>query len=131
MGVTQKVGGSTNIANLVGVKEVMVVVCSFETAEQGAVVIPFPFKAKILLLESIVTSTVAGTDAGTITPSNSVGNMANGTMTHATAAAIGDTQSEVPTTNNIIAKDTDLTLTPAKTTAGGITAVTIQYQRIL
>jgi len=133
MGVTQKVKGSTVIDNLVGPKEVMVVNgVSFETNEQGAIVIPFNFKANILALESIVTTALAVTDAGTITPSNSVGNMAGGTLTHAAAAAIGDTQTAATlTSNTVIAKDTDLTLTPAKTTGGGRVAVTVHYQRVL
>lgn len=131
MGVTQKIGGTSQIANLVGPKGVVTARMSFETSEQGALKIRLPFKAKILQLRSQVVKTLSGTDAGTVTPSNSVGNMANGTISHAASAALGNEIIATPTTNQTIAKDTDLTLTSAKTTVVGKVNVTISYQRVL
>ncbi len=132
MGITQKVGGSTQIANLVGPKGIITALLSFETGEQAVFEIPFPFKARILALESIVIKALSATDSGTITPANSVGNITGGTLTHAASAAQGDKQTAATlTANDVIAKDTDLKLTPAKTTVAGKVQVTVHYQRIL
>jgi len=131
MGITQKVGGATVINNLVGPKGIVTALLSFETGEQAVFEIPFPFKANILALESIVIKALTATDAGTITPANSVGNITGGTLTHAASAAQGDKQTaSTLTANTIIAKDTDLKLTPAKTTVGGKVQITVHYQRI-
>lgn len=113
-----------------GVKGIVTARLSFETSEQGALKMRFPFRVKILQLRSQVVKTLSGTDAGTVTPSNSVGNMANGTISHAASAALGNEIVATPTTNQIIAKDTDLTLTSAKTTVVGKVNVTVQYQRM-
>ncbi len=116
--------------NIPGVTELMSVRMSFETGEQGALKLRFPFRAKVTQLRSQVVLVLGATDAGTVTPSNSVGNMANGTISHAAAAALGNEVVATPTTNQIIAKDTDLTLTSAKTTVDGKVNVTIQYIRL-
>ncbi len=116
--------------NVPGVTEMLNCRLSFETGEQGAIKINFPFRAQITQLRSQVVLVIAGTDAATVTPSNSVGNMANGTISHALDAALGNEIIATPTTNQIIAKDTDLTLTPAKTTAGGKVNVTVRYIRV-
>lgn len=116
--------------NMPGIKGVVNARLSFETAEQGALKIRFPFRVKILVLRSQVVKTLSGTDAGTVTPSNSVGNMANGTISHAASAALGNEIVATPTTNQIIAKDTDLILTSAKTTVVGKVHVTVQYVRM-
>lgn len=116
--------------NIPGIDEMLNVRMSFETDEQGAVKIRFPFRATIIGLRSIVVKALGATDAGTITPANSVGNMANGTLSHAAAAALGDEDSATPTTNQIIAKDTDLTLTTAKTTDDGKVNVVVHYRRL-
>lgn len=130
MGVTQKVRGTHLVENPVGTKEMLVVPMSFETGEQGAVNIPFNFKARIDKVSSIVTKDLADTDAGTITAANSAGSMADGVLTHAASASQGDEQEDEPTTNTTIASGTDLTLTPAKTTAGGKVVVTVHYTRL-
>lgn len=116
--------------NVPGVTELLSVRMSFETGEQGALKLRFPFRAKITGLRSQVVKALSATDAGTVTPSNSVGNMANGTISHAASAALGNEIVTTPTTNQIIAKDTDLTLTSAKTTVAGKVNVTVQYIRL-
>jgi len=133
MGITQKVGGTEQIANLIGPKEIWVFNgVSFETNEDGAIVIPIPYKCRVLSLESIVTTALAATDSGTITPASSTGNITGGVLTHAASAAQGDVQTAATlTANDVVGKDTDFTLTPAKTTAGGRVAVAVTVQRIL
>ena len=116
--------------NIPGITELLSVRMSFETGEQGALKLRFPFRAKVTGLRSQVVKALSGTDAGTVTPSNSVGNMANGTISHAASAALGNEIVATPTTNQTIAKDTDLTLTSAKTTVVGKVNVTVQYQRV-
>lgn len=118
------------LGNIAGLDEVLNVRLSFETGEQGAVKIRLPFRAQVVSLRSQVVLALAATDAGTITPSNSVGNMASGTISHAASAALGNEITATPTTNTVIAKSTDLTLTPAKTTAGGKVNVTVHFKRI-
>lgn len=118
------------LGNIAGLDEMLSVRLSFETGEQGAVKIRMPFRARIVQLRSQVVLVIADTDAATVTPSNSVGNMADGTISHALDAALGDEDVATPTTNTTIDKDTDLTLTPAKTTAGGKVNVTVQYVRL-
>ena len=118
-----------NIVNIYGVAGP--VTMSFETSSQGAVKVRFPFAANITALRGQVTKAVAASNAGTVTPSNSSGNITGGTLTFAASAAVGNEQTATTlTTNKTIAKDTDLTLTPAKSTAGGVVQVTVQYQRI-
>ena len=103
---------------------------SFETGEQGAVKVRFPFKVRIDHIRSQVVKALSNTNVGKVTLSNSVGAMANGVISHALSAALGNEVVASPTTNNIIAKDTDLTLLPAKVKVGGKVQVTIQYTRM-
>lgn len=132
MGLVAKVRGLQFIEESApGMKGVATVAQSFETGEQGAVKVRFPFPVKVTSLRGQVVKALAITDAGTITPSNSIGNMANGTLSFPASSALGTEVVATPTTNQAIAKDTDLTLTPAKTTAGGKVAVTVHYQRTL
>ena len=114
-----------------GLREILPAIrLSFDAGEQGAVKIRFPFKARIDILFSQVVKALSATNAGTVTPSNNVGNMANGTLSHALSSGLGAEEEKEPSTNRIIAKGSNLTLTPAKTTAGGQVQVTIHYTRM-
>ncbi len=130
MAVLSAAQGERRVEYPIGTHEILTLPFSFETGEQGAVDIPFPQRARILEIESIVTKALAATDAGTVTAASSTGAMANGVVSHAASAAQGNKVTVQPTTNRIIAKGTDLTLTPAKTTAGGKVMVTVHFQRL-
>ena len=103
---------------------------SFQTGEQGAVKINFPFRVRIDHARSQVVRALAVANPGTVTMSNKDGDMANGVISHAASAALGNEVVVTPTTNRIINKDTDLTLTPAKSRVGGMVQVTIHYTRM-
>ncbi len=125
MGITDKLKGRR-----VGEKGLLAIPISFETGEIAAVSIQFPFRALVTYLETIVFKAIAATDNATIVPSNSVGNMASGTVTIALSSAQGVVDTATPTgANRVIAAGTDLTLTPAKTTAGGKVMLTVHYVR--
>ena len=129
--IVKRFQGQISVDNVVGGKGLLAAIrMSFETGEAGLITIKFPYKVKILLLRSIVTKALSDTDAGTITPANATGNMANGTITHALSAALGNTIEATPTTNQVIEKDADLKLTSAKTTVVGKVAVTVHYLKL-
>ena len=103
---------------------------SFDASEQGAVKVNFPFRVRIDHIRSQVVKALSVANPGTVTLSNEDGDMANGVISHAASAALGNEVVATPTTNRIIDKDTDLTLTPAKPRAGGMVQVTIHYTRM-
>jgi hypothetical protein len=101
---------------------------SFESGEIGALSINFPRTVKVTGLRGQVVRQLGITAAGTITPSNSVGNMANGVLSWAGGTDLGNEDTATPTTNQLIAGGTNLTLTSAKgATEGGKVNVTVQY----
>lgn len=102
---------------------------SFETDEQTATKIYFPFKVTINKIRSIVMKALTATNAGTITGANSAGNSADGVVTVATSAALDEEDSASPTTNNVVAADSYYKLTTAKANAGGKVLVTLEYTR--
>lgn len=110
-----------------GIKGVVSFSASFESNEQGAVFLYFPFAVKVTKIRSVVTKALANTDAGTIQGANATGNSTGGLITHALSAAIGNEQSATPTTNNTVAKDSYYKLTTAKSTAGGKVHGTVEY----
>ena len=72
---------------------------SFETNEQGAYSFYPGFKCNLTRIISQVTKDLAPTNVGTIQAANTIGNMANGLITHAASAVFGDQQEVSPTTN--------------------------------
>lgn len=101
---------------------------SFETNEKGDINLYFAQKVIIKKIRSIVTKAIAGSDDATITAKNNAGTgMANGVATHAASAALGNSVSAVPTTNNVISGGDKMTLTLAKTTAGGKVVISVEY----
>ena len=110
-------------------KGVETVALSFESNEQTVTKVYFPFKVTINKLRGIVMKAIAGTDNGTITAANSSGNMSGGVITATASDALDTAYSVTPTTNNIIAADSYIQLTVAKSTAGGKVLISIEYTR--
>lgn len=103
---------------------------SFETGEQTATKLYFPFAVEIKKIRGIVMKATATTDNGTITGANATGNSTNGVITSVASAALNTEYSVSPTTNNRVGKDSYYKLTSAKTTAGGKILVTLEYTRL-
>ena len=110
-------------------KGIVTVPLSFESGEQTATKIYFPFAVTINKIRSIVVKAIAATDDGTITGANSTGDSANGVVTVAASSALDTEDSASPTTNNEVAADSYYKLTSAKSTAGGKVLVTLEYTR--
>lgn len=110
-------------------RHVICVPMSFAANEQTVQKIYFPAKATILRMRSHVTKVLAGTDAGTLTLKDSSANaMTNGQISLPASTAVDNNTSVVPTDNNVVAADDFITLTSAKSTAGGVVNVYIEYK---
>jgi hypothetical protein len=111
-----------------GVRDVMV---SFESGEQTATKIYFPFTVKILKLRGIAMKAIAATDNGTVTGANSTGSSSGGVLTAVASDALNTAYVTTGiTTNYLVGKDDYYKLTTAKTTAGGRMLVSIEYERL-
>ena len=110
-----------------GVRDILM---SFETGEQTATKVYFPFAVKILKIRGIVMKALAATDTGTIQGANLDGNSTGGLITGAISAALNVEYSATPTTNYMVGKNSYYKLTSAKTTAGGKMLVSLEYERI-
>jgi hypothetical protein len=110
-----------------GVRDVLM---SFETGEQGAVKLYFPFPVQITKIRGIVVKALGATDTGTVTGANSTGNSTGGVLTGAISAVLGTEYSATPTTNFKVGKNDYYKLTSAKTTAGGKILVSVEYERL-
>jgi hypothetical protein len=110
-------------------EEVMTFAMSFETNEQTATKLYFPYKVTINKIRSIVMKALGATDTGTITGANSTGNSTGGVVTIAISAALDEEDNASPTTNNVVAADGYYKLTTAKSTAGGKVLVSLEYTR--
>lgn len=109
---------------------------SFAASAQGAVQYPVPQSCRLVGLSATATTALAGTDAGTITAariSNGVStNIAGATLSFAASAAIGTRLTAVPTlASNPVFKQGDyFSLTPAKTTAGGVAEAYAIFEKL-
>lgn len=107
---------------------------SFATGAQGAVQIPTPGTCRLVHLVGTVSTALAGTDAGTCTAariSNGVStNIAGAVLSFPLSSAIGTRVTVAPTvaTNPIFKQGDYLSLTPAKTTAGGVVEACAVFQ---
>lgn len=110
--------------------EIVTVPMSFETGEQTATKIYFPYAVQIKRIRGIVTKALAATNSGTITGANSAGNSTAGVITALASAALDTEYSVNPTDNNLVGKDSYYKLTSAKVTAGGKILVTLEVERI-
>jgi hypothetical protein len=124
MGLVQKLYG-----RVAGQPGIISAGCSFESGEQAAVKVYFPFPVRITKIRGIVTKAIGATDPGTITGANATGNSTGGVLTAAAADALNVEYSATPTTNNTVAANSYYKLTALKTTAGGKVHVTIEYVR--
>lgn len=107
------------------------VLMSFETGEQTATKIYFPFAVKIIKMRGTVMKALAGTDTGTVQGANATGDSTGGLITGAISAALNTEYVTTGiTTNYTVGKDSYYKLTSAKTTAGGRMLVTIEYERL-
>jgi len=112
-------------------KGVIAVPMSFETIGLGIMTVYFPFACTIGLLRSVVTKALAGTDVGTLTPKNSAGTgMTGGVVTIAASEAVGglDVSSAI-SGNNVVAANSFMTITSAKSTVGGEATCFIEFTR--
>ena len=110
-------------------KGTTVIPMSFETGEQMAFKVYFNHKVTIDKIRGIVTTAIAGTDDGTITAANGDGGMATGVLTATAGDPLTTEYFASPTTNNVIAQDGYVSLTSAKSTAGGKMLVTLEWTR--
>lgn len=110
-------------------KGTTVIPMSFETGEQMTLKVYFNHKVTINKIRGIVTTAIAGTDNGTITAANGDGDMATGVLTATAGDPLATEYSASPTTNNVIAQDGYVSLTSAKSTAGGRMLVTLEWTR--
>jgi len=110
--------------------EVFSTTVSFETSEQGDMKIKLPFACTVNEFYASVSVAIAGTDGATITPKNHAGtSMTAGTLTLTASSAIGTGFTSTPTANNTFSAGEIMTLTTAKTTAGGKAIVSIKITR--
>lgn len=112
-----------------GVEDVHSIAVSFETDEQGAYRIYFPYPVTVNKIRSRVQKAIEATDDGTVTGANATGASTGGVITHGAADAIGQEEEATPTTNNDVDADSYYQLTTAKTTAGGKANVTLEVTR--
>jgi len=120
-----------SILTVVGQKEVLTVPVSFEADGVGVQTVYFPYAVTINRVRSCVTKVLGATNTGTITAKNAAGTgMTGGVVTLAISAAVGELDdSGAISANNTIAADSFMTLTTAKTTAGGTAAAYVEYTR--
>ncbi len=110
--------------------EVIHVPVSFEANEVGDVKVLMPYACSVTNTYSSVSKTIAATDDGTITFKNNAGTtMTGATITVAASSTVGTADTGLATANNTFTAGQVMTLTTAKTTAGGRCVVSIQLVR--
>lgn len=112
------------------IPELQGIAVSFEAGELGDYKIKIPFACTLTEIYGYATKVIAGTDAGTIVAKNNAGTtMAGSTMTFAISDPRGSAYTVTPTTNNTFVAGDILTLTTAKTTAGGKVQLSLTFTR--
>lgn len=102
----------------VGTYEMLTVPFSFETDEKGLFKLALlPYRCKLISAKTAMTKAAAASDNGTITVKN--GSTTVATVTVAASAAIGEEDSAPTVTEDVFELDDQISITPAKTTAGG------------
>lgn len=104
---------------------------SFESGEQAILKIRCSFPGTISNVYATATKAIAGTDAGTVTLKNNAGTTMTVTtpISFAASDAINTAYSSAVTANNTFIAGDIITITTAKTTAGGKAAVTVEMIR--
>jgi hypothetical protein len=131
-GLVASAGGLTVAAKIAHVEAALAkgtrdVRMSFETDEKTTTRIYFPMKVTVNKLRGIVMKAIAASNNGTITCGNSDGASTGGVITATASDALNVAYSVSPTTNNVVSADSYYYLTSAKSTAGGIVLVTLEY----
>jgi hypothetical protein len=101
---------------------------SFETGEQGTFKFYFQRSVTITGIKLEVTKALAATDAGTVTAKDSSGNTLAAAASFPASTALNTEATITPTSHANVAAGDYMTLTTAKTTAGGKVRATIQFQ---
>jgi len=103
---------------------------SFEAGELGDYKIRIPYACTLTEIYGYATKVIAGTDNGTIVAKNNAGTtMTNGTVTFTASDARGTAYTVSPSANNTFVAGDILTLTTAKTTAGGKVQLSLTFTR--
>lgn len=129
-GVTAIGAGKALIANMEAalIKGIVTVPLSFETNEQTATKIYFPFKVTVTKIRSIVVKLIGATADATVTGNNGTG---DAVVTIAADSALDiEDNAEPSAANGVVEADAAYTLTSAKgATAAGKVLVTLEYTR--
>lgn len=126
---------SSGTWSVAAITDVLVMDVSFEAAggtvaSVGDFKVVMPFACTVTGLYAYATKAIAGTDNGTIVPKNNASTtMTSGTITFTASDARGTAYTSTPSANNTFIAGDILTLTTAKTTAGGWAKVSITYTR--
>ena len=114
------------------ISDVITLDVSFETGELGDFKISIPYACTVTEIYTYAYKAIAATDNGTIVPKNNGGTtMTAGTITFTASDARGTAYTSSPSANNTFSAGELLTLTTAKTTAGGKVLVSIKVTRTL
>lgn len=114
------------------ISDVITLDVSFETGELGDFKISIPYACTVTEIYAYAYKAIAATDNGTIVPKNNGGTtMTAGTITFTASDARGTAYTASPSANNTFSAGELLTLTTAKTTAGGKVLVSIKVTRTL
>lgn len=114
------------------IADVITLDVSFETGELGDFKISIPYACTVTEVYAYAYKAIAATDNGTIVPKNNGGTtMTAGTITFTASDARGTAYTSSPSANNTFSAGELLTLTTAKTTAGGKVLVSIKVTRTL
>lgn len=138
-GTGQDTSASTGFAtvsagtwNVGSINDVITLDVSFETGELGDFKIKLPYDCTVTEIYAYAYKAIAGTDNGTIVPKDNGGTtMTGGTITFAASDPRGTAYTSTPTANNSFSAGDLLTLTTAKTTAGGKVLVSVKVTRNL
>jgi hypothetical protein len=101
---------------------------SFASGAQTTHTIYFNAAVTVNTVRSFVTTALAATDSGTLTCSNNAGTaMSGGVVTIDASSVVGTEDSATPTTNNTFTSGQKMQIAAAKSTAGGVVNVFIEY----
>lgn len=103
---------------------------SFVTAAQGTYYVRVPFACTVTAAKARVTSTISGSDDGTITFKDNGGtNMTGGLITIPASSTHGTGVTCTITANNVLTANQEIQLLVAKTTSGGTCSIDITITR--
>jgi len=112
------------------ITEVITCQVSFETGELGDFKITLPYACTVTGIYAYAIKAIAATDNATIVPKNNAGTtMTSGTITFTASDPRGTAYTSTPSASNTFTAGQILTLTTAKTTAGGKVLVSVTVTR--